>query len=122
MTIRLSFSLFVIRFSSASRLIGRTEQLDLLFYLVHDGCSAGSQELSRVEALALLILACLDVLSGCLCEYELALGVHVDLSNIVRRGCWIRNLMSGRLKDRWMICSERFERLPRRRERFSLRH
>ena len=86
MTIRLSFSLFVIRLSFVSRLIGRTEQLDLLFYLVHDGCSAGSQELSRVKALALLILACLDVLSGRLCEYKLALGVYVDLGNAQRDG------------------------------------
>ena len=60
-------------------LAGAAEQLDLLLALVDDGLSAGSQQLAGVEALALLILASLDVLAGGLSEDQLALGVDVDL-------------------------------------------
>src|SRR5699024_4809459 len=46
-----------------------------------DRLCAGSQELTMVIALAFLILACLDILSGSSSKCELALGVHVDLGN-----------------------------------------
>ena len=62
-------------------LAGAAEQLDLLLALVNDGLSAGSQQLAGVEALALLILASLDVLAGGLSKDQLALGVDVDLGN-----------------------------------------
>ena len=62
-------------------LAGAAEQLDLLLALVDDGLSAGSQQLAGVEALALLILASLDILAGGLSKDQLALGVDVDLGD-----------------------------------------
>ena len=62
-------------------LAGAAEQLDLLLALVDDGLRAGSQQLAGVEALALLILASLDILAGSLSEDQLALGVDVDLGD-----------------------------------------
>ena len=57
------------------------EQLDLLLALGLDGLCAGSQQLAGVEALALLILAFFDVLTGGFSKHQLALGVDVDLGN-----------------------------------------
>ena len=62
-------------------LAGAAEQLDLFLALVDDGLRAGSQQLAGVEALALLILASLDILAGSLSEDQLALGVDVDLGD-----------------------------------------
>ena len=62
-------------------LVDRAEQLHLLFDGSLDSLEAGCEKLSGVEALALEILACLDVLSGSVSESELALGVDVDLGN-----------------------------------------
>ena len=45
-------------------LAGAAEQLDLLLALVLDGLCTGSQQLAGVEALALLILAGLDIFTG----------------------------------------------------------
>ena len=67
--------------SACLALAGAAEQLDLLLALVDDGLRAGSQQLAGVEALALLILASLDVLAGGLSEDQLALGVDVDLGD-----------------------------------------
>ena len=47
-------------------LAGAAEQLDLFLALVDDGLRAGSQQLAGIEALALLILASLDILAGSL--------------------------------------------------------
>ena len=55
-------------------LAGAAEQLDLLFALVDDGLSAGSQQLAGVEALALLILAGLDIFTGARRRTELYAG------------------------------------------------
>ena len=62
-----------------SGLVDGAEQLHLLLDGGLDGLGAGSKQLARVKALALLILAGLDVLAGGVCEGELALGVDVDL-------------------------------------------
>src|SRR5699024_10073251 len=64
-----------------SALAGAAEQLDLLLALVDDGLCAGGQQLAGVEALALQILAGLDVLAGGLGKDQLALGVDVDLAH-----------------------------------------
>ena len=57
----------------------RAEEFHLLLNSRLDCLKAGSEELSGVEALALQILACLDVLSCSRRESELALCVYVDL-------------------------------------------
>ena len=62
-------------------LVDRSEQLHLIFDGSLDSLEAGCEKLSGVEALALEILARLDVLSGSVSESELALGVDVDLGN-----------------------------------------
>ena len=64
-----------------SGLVDGTEQLHLLLDGRLDRLEARCEELSRVKALALEILAGLDVLSGRLSKGELALGVDVDLGN-----------------------------------------
>src|SRR5699024_2672610 len=64
-----------------SGLVGAAEQLDLLADLLHDGVSARLEQLAGVVALALLILAGLDVGAGCLSKDELAVGVDVDLAD-----------------------------------------
>ena len=46
-----------------------------------DGVAAGLEELARVVALAVLVLAGLDVLAGGLGEDELEVGVDVDLAD-----------------------------------------
>ena len=60
------------------------EDLHLLLDLCLDSLGAGSEQLSGVEALALLVLACLDISAGSLSEYELALRVDVDLADAQR--------------------------------------
>ncbi len=55
------------------------EELHFFFNGSLDSLEAGSEELSRVKALALKILAVLDVLSCSFLEGELALGVNIDL-------------------------------------------
>ena len=65
-------------------LANRTEQFHLLLNLSLDSLGTGCEELSGIEALALEILALFDVLSCSFLEYELALGVNVDLSNAER--------------------------------------
>lgn len=67
------------------RLVDRTKQVHLFFYLCHDCFVARQEQLSRVKALALQILAFFDVLSGSFCEYQLALSVYVDLCNAPER-------------------------------------
>ena len=62
-------------------LVDRSKQLHLLFDGSLDSLEAGCEKLSGVEALALEILACLDVLSGSVSESELARGVDFDLGN-----------------------------------------
>ena len=57
------------------------EDLSLLLNGLHDSVGTGLQKLTGIKALALSVLACLDVLSGSLCEGKLALGVDVDLGN-----------------------------------------
>ena len=53
------------------------EQLDLLLALVDDGLRAGSQQLAGVEALALLILASLDVLAGQKIYYQMEIDEFI---------------------------------------------
>ncbi len=64
-----------------SSLANRAEGCDLLSNLSLDSLEAGSEKLSGVEALALKVLALFDVLSCSFLEYELALGINIDLSN-----------------------------------------
>ena len=56
-----------------------TEELHLFLDGGFNGLHAGSEYLSGVEALALKVLACFDVLSCSCRESELALGVNVNL-------------------------------------------
>ena len=63
------------------RLTYGSEQLHLLLYGILNRLEAGSQKLTGVEALALLILAFLNILTGSGCEGKLALGVYIDLGN-----------------------------------------
>ena len=65
----------------SSSLVVGTEDNDLLFDAVCDSLCAGSEKLTRIEALALEILAGLDVLPGCFRESDLALSVDVNLGN-----------------------------------------
>ena len=58
-------------------LVSRAEEVDLLSNGLLDSLTAGSEKLSGIEALALKILACLNVLTGCSSEGELALGVYL---------------------------------------------
>ena len=69
------------RTTEASGLVGAAEQLDLLADLLHDGVGARLQQLAGVIALALLILAGLDVGTGGLSKDQLAVGVDVDLAD-----------------------------------------
>ena len=55
--------------------------MDELLGAHDDGLAARLQELARVVALALLILAGLDVLTRGLCKHDLQVGVHVDLGD-----------------------------------------
>ena len=58
----------------------RSEQFHLLFHFSHDRFCARFQEFTRIKALALFVLASLDVLACSLSEYDLALCINVDLS------------------------------------------
>ena len=69
-----------------SSLACAAENFDFVLDHVNDALCAGSEELTRVIALALDILACLDVSSGLLCESELALSVDVDLGDAASDG------------------------------------
>ena len=60
-------------------MLAAAEQLDLLANRLHDGVGTGREQLAGVKALALLVLAGLDVGAGSLSKDELALGVDVDL-------------------------------------------
>ena len=66
------------------RLANRTKQVHLFFYLCQNCFVARQEQLSRVKALALQILAFFDVLSGSFCEYQLAFCVYIDLCNAQR--------------------------------------
>ena len=68
------------------RFADRAEQFHLLFDFRFDRFGAGSEQLAGVKALALLVLAGLDVLAGRFSEYQLALGVDVDLRDAERDG------------------------------------
>ena len=59
---------------------------DELLGAVDDGVAARLEELARVVALALLVLAGLDVLAGGLGEDDLEVGVDVDLGDAQRDG------------------------------------
>ena len=63
------------------RFTDRAEEFHLLSDRRLDGFTAGSEQFSRVKALALEILACLDVLTGSIGKGELAFGIDVDLRN-----------------------------------------
>ena len=71
-----------------SSLVYGTEQLHFLLNGSLDSFKAGSQQLTRVITLTLLIFACFDVLSCSFCEGKLALGVYIDLSN-AQRDCFL---------------------------------
>ena len=66
---------------SVSGFVLGAENFDLILDHVYDCSCARSEKLSRVEALALLILAGFDVLTCSLCESDLALCVDIDLGN-----------------------------------------
>ena len=61
------------------RLVDGAELLHELLGASHDGLATGLEHLAGVEALALEVLAGLDVLTGSSSEDELQVGVHVDL-------------------------------------------
>jgi len=60
-------------------LANRAEEFHLLLNSSLDSLCTGSEELSGVKALALKVLACLDVLSCCCCKCKLALCIYVNL-------------------------------------------
>ena len=62
-------------------LVNASEELHLLLDLSLDSLESGSEKLSGVKALTLLVLACLNVAACSVSEYELALCVNIDLSN-----------------------------------------
>ena len=62
-------------------LVDRAELLHKLLGASHDGVATGLEDLTRVEALALEVLAGLDVLTGGLSEDKLEIGVDVDLGD-----------------------------------------
>lgn len=62
-----------------SSLVLGTEELDLLLDFSADSFVAGKQKLTRIVTLTLLVLAFFDVLTSCGSEYQLALGVYIDL-------------------------------------------
>ena len=68
------------------RLSYGSEELHLLLYGILDGLEARSQKLTRIKALALLILALFNILTGSSCEGKLALGIHIDLGNAQGNG------------------------------------
>ena len=74
-----AYTVFLTLFLIELSLAYRTEKLHLfLDGCLYSGCTVGEQ-LSRGTALALKILACLDILTCCLGKSELALGIYVYL-------------------------------------------
>ena len=67
-----------------SSLANRTEQFHLFLNSSLDCLEARCEELSGVEALALLILASFNVATGSFLECQLALCVYIDLCNAQR--------------------------------------
>ena len=59
-----------------------SEQLHLLLHGILDGLGSGSQKLAGIKALALLILACLDVLAGS-CVFTLIFATPREIAFLI---------------------------------------